>query len=387
MPAEPSGHGTCSREEVRSWIAGRIEAVLGGPIQGYRATTAMVVAVLLHAATECTSLHAACQALDVADDTTLRDQINRLLTPADLATVVKRTNEQLAVDLPQRMRCVRQELAIDYHDMAYYGRHETLDPWICRGAARVGTTRFLRLATVYVLGKHGRITLAITPVRPGESHSTVLNRLLHRVRMIGVRVERLWLDRGFATAAVVACLKELRLTAVIAWPIRGKDGGTRALCRGRRTHWATHLVQPANGPVIPVQMAVVRAFTFRRDRGSTARWFLYAVIGRTLDPQTVHRLYRHRFAIESSYRALGRVRARTTSRNIALRLLLIAVGFLLLNAWAVFAPLPAKPKRGPRPKPFRLFAFLRLIRSGIETAFGLRPALIPPLLPRQSGNY
>lgn len=188
----------------------------------------------------------------------------------------------------------------------------------------MGTTRFLRLATVYVLGKHGRITLAITPVRPGESHSAVLNRLLHRVRMIGVRVERLWLDRGFATAAVVACRRDLRLTAVI---------------------------------------------------------------GRTLDPQTVHRLYRHRFAIESSYRALGRVRARTTSRNIALRLLLIAVSFLLLNAWAIFAPLPTKPKRGPRSKPFRLFAFLRVIRSSVKIAFGLRSALLPPLLPRQTGKY
>jgi len=245
----------------------------------------------------------------------------------------------------------------------------------------------LRLATVYVLGKQGRVTLAMTPVRPGEGHSAVLNRLLHRVRQARVRIGRLWLDRGFASAEVVRCLKDLRLTAVIAWPIRGKVGGTRALCRGRKTHWATHFVQPTNGPLIPVQMAVVRAFTRRRDRKKTVRWFLYAVIGRTIDPYTVHRCYRHRFAIESSYRALGRVRARTTSRNIALRLLLIAIGFVLLNAWAIRAPLPTKPKRGPRPQPVRLFAFLRLIRSGIEAALGLRSTLLPASSPGGFGNY
>ena len=134
-------------------------------------------------------------------------------------------------------------------------------------------------------------------------------------------------------------------------------------------------------------MAVVRAFSRRRDRKKTVRWLLYAVIGQLIDPYTIHRRYGHRFAIESSYRALGRVRARTTSRNIALRLLLIAIGFILLNAWALRAPLPAKPKRVTRPQPVRLFTFLRLIRSGIEGTLGLRSTILPALPHGSFGNY
>ena len=44
--------------------------------------------------------------------------------------------------------------------------------------------------------------------------------------------------------------------------------------------------------------------------------------------------YRRRFAIETSYRQMNTMRARTTSTSVALRLLLVAVAFLLLNLWS-----------------------------------------------------
>ncbi len=43
--------------------------------------------------------------------------------------------------------------------------------------------------------------------------------------------------------------------------------------------------------------------------------------------------YRLRFGIETSYRQMHRVKARTTTRYPDLRLLLVGAGFLLTNLW------------------------------------------------------
>jgi putative transposase len=65
----------------------------------------------------------------------------------------------------------------------------------------------------------------------------------------------------------------------------------------------------------------------------------FAVLGRPACPLAVPKLakeYRGRFGIETSYRVFHQVRARTTSREPALRLLLLTIAGLLSNLW-VFA--------------------------------------------------
>lgn len=62
----------------------------------------------------------------------------------------------------------------------------------------------------------------------------------------------------------------------------------------------------------------------------------FAVVGQPRCPLSVPRLakeYRGRFGIETSYRVLHQVRARTTSREPALRLLLLTIAGLLSNLW------------------------------------------------------
>ena len=44
-------------------------------------------------------------------------------------------------------------------------------------------------------------------------------------------------------------------------------------------------------------------------------------------------MYRQRFGIETSYRQMNQVRARTTSRNPVLRLLLVGLAFVIFNLY------------------------------------------------------
>jgi putative transposase len=63
--------------------------------------------------------------------------------------------------------------------------------------------------------------------------------------------------------------------------------------------------------------------------------FAYVVVGKLdLPLHHIFEEYRRRFAIETSYRLMNTVRARTASTAVTLRLLLLAVAFLLLNLWS-----------------------------------------------------
>ena len=63
-------------------------------------------------------------------------------------------------------------------------------------------------------------------------------------------------------------------------------------------------------------------------------YLFFAVLGKCRSPVLqVAEEYRHRFGIEASYRIMNAARAVTTSTNASLRLLLVAIAFILTNMW------------------------------------------------------
>ena len=81
-------------------------------------------------------------------------------------------------------------------------------------------------------------------------------------------------------------------------------------------------------------MALARTYSGGRYGRHRSQWFAYAVYGLAhIPPNQIFSLYRRRFGIESGYRQLEQVRARTSSISPALRLLLVAGALRLLNAY------------------------------------------------------
>jgi len=89
-----------------------------------------------------------------------------------------------------------------------------------------------------------------------------------------------------------------------------------------------------DGP-LTVKAVVVRRYLKGRYAKHGVRWFAYAIAGLphgTL-PAQVFQWYRRRFGIETSYRQMNHLRARTTSRSPVLRLLLVGLAFILVNLY------------------------------------------------------
>ena len=75
---------------------------------------------------------------------------------------------------------------------------------------------------------------------------------------------------------------------------------------------------------------------------------------------------------ETSYRLMNRARANTTSRNAAIRLLLVGLGFLLVNVWVCFrwSLLLLYRRYNVSPNYFTLNLFCHFVSKRIEELYG-----------------
>jgi hypothetical protein len=359
--------------EVREVSEGLLKKHLSLEVDGYKLTTAMALNVLLKAAIEKRSIESVCADLtEVVDSNTLREALNRALTVAELRQQEAAFNAALADCVPQAMPRRGLEMAIDFHDEPYYGKSEAVRAYTVRGEAREGTTYFWRIATLYAIWRDVRVTLALTYVLPTEKPLTILQRLLQRRADLGIHPRVLYLDKAFASGKIIAYLQdEAKLPTLMACPIRGQAGGTRALCRGRKAYRTPYTFTDGT----TTDLALVPTLKREPKTGKSKRtWLAYVVIHLDWSAKKVQQRYRRRFGIESSYRQLGQVRAYTNSRNPALRFFFLALALLLINLWVFLRCLCSRvPGQGPfrlQLNRFRLARFTAFLRRAIEDAYG-----------------
>jgi hypothetical protein len=303
---------------------------------GYRCQTDDLWRLLLAAAARHSTIESACADLEHAPDAnTLRAHLNEQLTLVTISKLQQRYNQLLASLLPEWLKARPQEVAIDFHDEPYYGREpaEADQNWVCRGEARAGTTRFYRCATAYLIVNDARLTLALIFVKPSMDKVEVLSGLLAALKAAGITIKCLYADKGFCCIPVLRYLARRPIAAIIAMPIRGKQGGTRKLCRGRKSYRIAYTLKSAEHGTVCVPVAVVRTVVHRRSGERQVRWLLYVCLRVGGPVVRVRRRYRRRFGIESGYRLMEQVRARTTSRNPAVRFMLMGIALAIVNMW------------------------------------------------------
>jgi len=361
-----------SAEDVRQMSEQILQEELNIQVHGYKCTTELVCNVLLKAVVEGMSVESICADLEVsAGSNAIREQLNRVLDVCDLRRQECEMNAGLVGCVPSEMPRRGREMALDYHDEPFYGQTPELRSYACRSGAKEGTTHFYRLASLYVMWRHVRVTLAVTYVLPEDDTVRVVERLLERMQQLGFSPGVLYMDKGFCSGEVVRYLQMQSIPAIIACPIRGKEqhGGTRALCHGRKAYLTQYTFTDGTTARLALYPSRVPDKTGKRR----LKWLAFVIIHLDWSPKKVYQRYRRRFGIESSYRQLGRLRARTTSRNPALRFFLLGLALLLINVWVRLRWLATRlPTVGPAQldlERFRLHRFIVFLRRAIEHAF------------------
>jgi putative transposase len=306
---------------------------------GWKCTAVVVLNVLLRAATRSISVSAACRDLASApSDQAVMTALEEGL-PKTLSVLEGRLNEALTGKLPRRLRRRRWQVAIDWHLTPYYGEPYQSRNELYYGKPRQGTKQFHAYASACIIEYGERYTLALTWVRRHESTVTALQRLLARIRELGLKIRRVFLDRAFFNVPVIEFLQREELPFLMPVMFRGRKSKKRRPATGLRwikrqtAGWYRHTMKNGKRQVTVSVCVGYRTHKNRKDGKQVKQKLLFAAWRMQGSPTEIRERYRKRFGIEASFRQLRQARIYTCTRQPRLRLLFIAIALVLRNLW------------------------------------------------------
>lgn len=319
--------------------------------------------VLVAAAVERITIEMACELLENAPSAnTVRSKVRTMLSDEDHLRELEATvNAMLVSRLPGKLLQSKLPGAIDVTEIPYHGEHAEDDDFVRRSKPKEGTSHFYSFGTLYVVKKHKRYTIALTLYRRSDTPVTLLDRLITQGKALGLRLKRLYLDRGFDSNGVVGYLNKQSFPAIIPLVHRGAKGGSRKVLTGRKGYKTTYTRSSVKYGAQTLSLTIVCKYSMGRYKRNGLCRFAYVTVGKlSLSPAQVFEEYRCRFAIEASYRMMNTVRARTTSKFVPLRFFWVALALLLLNLWAYIKwTFLFKRQPGPRQILHRLLPLAR----------------------------
>lgn len=378
-PAQADG---LSDQATLDFSIGILRRSFGLAVQGYRCQTDDVYRVAVHAAAASNTIESSCQQLsDVPHSNTVRGHLNRYLQPLPVPELERLCNRALARCWPHWLWQQELEVAVDLHDECYYGEFDPQSPdnWVCNAQKRDGTRHFYRCASLCIVHQAVRLTLAVVFVPPKMALVELLKKLLFYARARGLHLWRLYADKGFWSVPVIRYLqRQPMLSAIVAVPRRGKRGGIRGLCHGRSSYRTLYHFYSWRFGAVDLSLGLVRAYK-KHHAQRQATWVVYALIRVSESLARVRQLYRSRFGIDTGYRLMEQVRARTTSRLPALRFFWMGLALILVNCWVALRWTRLRlAGSGPRrlaTDAFSLTLLTVFVRQSIARLYGARTTI------------
>ncbi len=334
--------------------------------------------VLLRAASTCSTIEQTTKMLeDAPDGGTIRYHLKKCDSMSSMEDML---NATLQARLPGNLTSSAQRLAIDLNLQPYYGTPtKEEEPYIYRSKAHNGTCSFYAYATCYVIRRRKRVTIALTPVRRDDLMVGILTRLLDRAVQFGLRIKRLYLDRGFFSVPVIRWLIALDVPVEMPVIIRGKQGGTRQLLQGGKSYKTRYTMHSQDYGEVTFDVWVVCLYQ-NGKRGKHGRTYCAYVVHKVfLGLRAVYRDYRLRFGIESTYRLKNTCRIKTAMKHPVVRLLFVGIAFVLIDLWIYLLwTFVSQPRRGGRLVCHVLFplqCMLEFLRQAIDRRYHVKDAI------------
>ena len=294
-----------------------------------------------------------------------------------------RLNLVLKSRIPPGIKKGCHPLAIDLNLIPYYGEPTSEElPYIYRSQAKAGTCSFYAYATLYILKKGKRVTLAIRGVRWLDTSVAIITYLLAELYALKIKVRKLYLDRGFFSIPVIRWLQALDIPFVLPAIRRGKTGGIRQFLTGRRSYKTTYTMRRNKDDLVTFNLWIICKYKKGKRGKYGIEYFAYVVHKVSTSLTYIHQDYRKRFGIESSYRLKNLCRIRTTSKKPALRLLFVGISFLLVNIWVnLLWQRISHKRRGGRliyRELFSLKQMLAFLRQAVDRGYQVVEAIYIP---------
>jgi putative transposase len=222
-------------------------------------------------------------------------------------------------------------VAIDYTHDPFYG--DINAPRVIGGKQDRGTCWGYHYASIHVVEAGRRLTLYTMPVDQFTEKADAVTTLLEKAKESGVHVKLVLLDRGFFSGQVINLLNKLHVHFVML----AVHHNSTAACVVRFTLGEDEKSARFNLAIYPVSKE--RLKNRNRKKKALSLHDLYFAFATNLPKSVAESVsyipqeYRRRWGIETGYRVMGMVKAKTTSKNYVLRLTYRLAAVFMYNVW------------------------------------------------------
>ncbi len=212
---------------------------------------------------------------NVPSSNNIRYHLNKI---KDFKQLEAKKNLALKSQIPKGLKKKNQTLALDINLIPYYGEPtEEERPYIYRSQAKDGTCSFYAYATLYLVKKGKRVTLAIRGVRWADTKVATITYLLAELSALKIKIKKLYLDREFFSVAVISWLIALDVPFVMPAIRRGKTGGINQFRSGRKSYKTHYTMSSQNGKSVTFEIWIVCRYK-KGKRGKNGIEYLVYVV-------------------------------------------------------------------------------------------------------------
>ena len=229
--------------------------------------------------------------------------------------------------------------AIDFCLKPYTGK--TRDGNVIPGKPKGGTSRFEGYSTLLAVGQPGLLTLAVLRVVEGMTKADCVLFLLSEMRKLGITARVHLLDREFCTVAVMAALESRKGRFLMAIAKNAKIArAVAARKRGELGKVSNYTMKSDSGETFTFKLVIIKKMVKVKVNGKEVRCWKYLTFATNMPTRMLNAeldklvdLYAKRWRIENSYKSIESCRARTHSRNHAIRTFLFFFSLIECNLW------------------------------------------------------
>ena len=227
-------------------------------------------------------------------------------------------------------------LAIDKHLIPFTGTDRHNDRLVISGKPKGGTSQFETYATMQVVTEKQLPTISVVRVIEDMSKIDFVRKLLSESKKLGLK-KPLLMDREFSSVDVMRFLDECGerfLMAVSKTP--GIKNAVSEFRSGKRKAISRYEMRSSNGTTFRFWLVIKKRLRKKKGKRrweylmhatNVERWY----IKRTM--KDVPEEYKKRWRIENNFKSVEQIRARTGSRNHAIRVFMFFLSMIVCNLW------------------------------------------------------
>jgi Transposase DDE domain len=232
------------------------------------------------------------------------------------------------------LRRRRWVVALDEHRDPFYGDRSTFG--VTGGQKKHGTKYAYGYATAALVHHRHRFTVGLVALTGGEAPHQVVAALLAQVEARGLKLRGVVLDSGFDSGEALLLLQGRGLSYAVPLRRKGKGNNRRNAAWLLEVGTVTSVAWKTEKGSRPVS---TRALVARRPGEKDKKVYAFGGWGAEQARSELRRArlakrwYRKRFGVETSYRQMRQCQAKTTTKDVRYRLLLVGLALLLRQAW------------------------------------------------------